>query len=253
MSQKKKADVTTNAATKSEPKAKPEDAWPDPKKRLDAAPDPLFSPFRSFLICIALVTLPLALAWDLRYGAPEALIATYQPVVFEFAGEWLGELLIRTASDPVRLALVIWLAATFLYGLMQWVISFWDQRLAGRPDAGFAGLGRLCRWLGGRRMLGEVVLYLDAVAHYGGVRMLSPLRFGFSAFPMVGFLGTIVGLSGAIARLPDAVADKELLGPVLDELFVAFDTTFLGLLGAIICLVFVRSSESQIDEMSRKL
>lgn len=242
-------------AAKNDPKKEPilDDVTPPEESRADSTPGLIYSPLQGFLICLGLVMLPLALAWDLRYGPPEALIATYQPVIAAYAGDWLSELLIRTASDPARLALVIWLMATLLYGVVQSVVSTGDQRIATQSEGEFGGFGRAFRWISGRRSLDGVPRYLIATTHYGGDRMLSPLRFGFAAFPMVGFLGTIVGLSGAIARLPDAVADKELLGPVLDELFVAFDTTFLGLLGAIICLVFIRIGEDQVDETARKL
>jgi hypothetical protein len=66
-------------------------------------------------------------------------------------------------------------------------------------------------------------------------------QFTFEAqtlFTSLGFLGTIVGISLAVAGLADAMKVKDPAG-LIDGLSVAFDTTFLGL-GAAITLIVLR-------------
>ena len=77
------------------------------------------------------------------------------------------------------------------------------------------------------------------------------LRLGLTAYPMLGFLGTVVGLSGAIESLPNAIGNPDALRPVLTELHVAFDTTLIGLVGALICLVGARVLDGAWDRLSR--
>ncbi|MBB95900.1 MAG: hypothetical protein CML68_15065 [Rhodobacteraceae bacterium] len=65
---------------------------------------------------------------------------------------------------------------------------------------------------------------------------------GFAAwaqtlFTSLGFLGTIIGISGAVAGLGPAMAAGE-PDALIAGLSTAFDTTFLGLTAAILLLVF---------------
>ena len=56
-------------------------------------------------------------------------------------------------------------------------------------------------------------------------------------FTSLGFLGTIIGISRAVAGLAPAMAAGE-PGDLIAGLSTAFDTTFLGLTAAILLLVF---------------
>ncbi|CAM9998475.1 unnamed protein product [Chrysoparadoxa australica] len=69
---------------------------------------------------------------------------------------------------------------------------------------------------------------------------------------MLGFLGTVVGLSGAIESLPGAIGNPDALQPVLSELHVAFDTTLLGLIGALICLIGAKAIDQAWERLSRR-
>ncbi|MEM8729470.1 MAG: MotA/TolQ/ExbB proton channel family protein [Pseudomonadota bacterium] len=69
----------------------------------------------------------------------------------------------------------------------------------------------------------------------------APAYDGFAAwaqtlFTSLGFLGTIIGISRAVAGLAPAMAAGE-PGDLISGLSTAFDTTFLGLTAAILLLV----------------
>ena len=69
--------------------------------------------------------------------------------------------------------------------------------------------------------------------------------WGQSLFTSLGFLGTIVGVSLAVAGLEDAVVNQS-PGTLIGGLSTAFDTTFLGLTGAIQLLIFRKISSLQV-------
>lgn len=58
-------------------------------------------------------------------------------------------------------------------------------------------------------------------------------------FTSVGFMGTIIGVSLAVAGLQDAMVEGD-PGALIGGLSTAFDTTFLGLLGAVLLMVLRR-------------
>jgi len=65
---------------------------------------------------------------------------------------------------------------------------------------------------------------------------LSPLTYAIFALPLLGFIGTVIGISGAIGDLGtmfEAADRSEALARVLGELRFAFDTTFAGLAGVL--------------------
>jgi len=61
--------------------------------------------------------------------------------------------------------------------------------------------------------------------------LLYPLRYGQTLFSAVGFIGTILGISGVVRDLPKVIEDQSVDG-LMAGFYVAFDTTFLGLLVA---------------------
>lgn len=64
-----------------------------------------------------------------------------------------------------------------------------------------------------------------------GARM-APVSYAIWALPLLGFVGTVVGISGAIGGLGAVFADADrdqALKEVLEALRYAFDTTFVGL------------------------
>lgn len=96
---------------------------------------------------------------------------------------------------------------------------------------------------------------LDQRAHAAWIR-LEPLRYGVWAMPVLGFIGTVTGISGAVQGLeallgaggPAASAgmDPELapIGGVTGQLYFAFDTTLVGL----ICMLILALGLSWLSE-----
>jgi hypothetical protein len=84
-------------------------------------------------------------------------------------------------------------------------------------------------------------------AHFdtGRETLLAPIKIGFWLFPSLGFLGTVIGISKAIQKLPEALPSPsggpprrpESLNDVFSGLHFAFDTTFLGLVAAITIVI----------------
>ncbi|MGR3804779.1 MotA/TolQ/ExbB proton channel family protein [Marinibacterium profundimaris] len=80
---------------------------------------------------------------------------------------------------------------------------------------------------------------LFTALRYGGAAAPAYERFATWAqtlFTSLGFLGTIIGISRAVAGLAPAMAAGE-PGDLIAGLSTAFDTTFLGLTAAILLLV----------------
>lgn len=74
-------------------------------------------------------------------------------------------------------------------------------------------------------------LFTERWDHLSAVRM-APLSYAIWALPLLGFIGTVIGISDAIGDLGSVFADgdrQEALGSVLGALQFAFDTTFVGL------------------------
>lgn len=249
---------------------------------------PPIRPWRSLLICAALVALALALlrdlgitdqqslveAWaDLRHYAEQTIsAAATEPPEVTSAADVLPPpeagtspvaasggttFLARIIGDPVRLVFAAACCATLLFILVQLVSLAIDTRLVGKRSnrAGLlTPLAHVVRAFAARRLrLGQPEQRrMDALllATEGDI-VADPLRLGLTAYPMLGFLGTVVGLSGAIETLPNAIGNPDALRPVLTELHVAFDTTLLGLIGALICLVGARMLDGAWDRLAR--
>ncbi|MEW7009989.1 MotA/TolQ/ExbB proton channel family protein [Lentilitoribacter sp. EG35] len=102
------------------------------------------------------------------------------------------------------------------------------------------------------------------VSYYGD-EGLSELNYNASAsklpistvlwlFPMLGFLGTVYGLSGAVADLSTISnttggLTAEKIAPVFRNLDVAFDTTIQGIISAIIVSVFAISLDMNLTRI----
>ena len=64
------------------------------------------------------------------------------------------------------------------------------------------------------------------------LRRAAPLGYAIWVLPLLGFIGTVIGISAAIGGLGDVFAEEDrdsALQKVLDALRFAFDTTFAGL------------------------
>lgn len=90
--------------------------------------------------------------------------------------------------------------------------------------------------------LAWVLLRREAPASYIGFS-----NWAQTLFTSLGFLGTIVGVSLAVGGLDAAMQDGEPTG-LICGLSTAFDTTFLGLVGAIALLVARRVVQSMTGD-----
>lgn len=152
----------------------------------------------------------------------------------------------RLLTDPLRVTLVVLIALALLYALLQAIGIFMDNRV-------WMSGHNIIRPLTGRpARVDEPQIYRQAMFDWGSWTLLSPLRTGLALFPMLGFIGTVFGLSAAIRDLPAAIEDSARLGMVLDSLYIAFDTTLLGLFGAVLCLMATRLLEDSIETLERR-
>ena len=68
---------------------------------------------------------------------------------------------------------------------------------------------------------------------------MGPLRLAQWAFPVVGFIGTVIGVSGAVRTLPQVMKDENKLNELLSSLHTAFDTTFAGLAASVLVMLML--------------
>jgi MotA/TolQ/ExbB proton channel family len=143
-----------------------------------------------------------------------------------------------------------------LYALLQLYAAskdyqWFSNRLDARPNdrgkitvlkrflLGFTGRP-MSFYTGGEK--GNARKRLAAHLDYGKDALATPLKFFLWAFPMLGFLGTAIGLSDAIRHLPAAMASQkpEDLGQVLGDLAFKFDTTIIGIVSAIFVMILIQ-------------
>lgn len=221
-----------------------------------------------------------------RYVAPPliislslsgAAVASFLALAFPLGGE-LGAI-----SQPIverflgngfsRTILILFLAAT-VYGLLQIIgIAIDRSRLQSMGQAGCPRRGT--SWLAllagrpveavrtgaiPRDMHDFADRYCSQRQHYVELGML-PLRFATWALPLLGFIGTVVGVASSIGGLEVVIATgpggqpTEGLMTVLGGLQFAFDTTLLGLLAVIpvmVLQIFLGGRESVVTEEARR-
>jgi MotA/TolQ/ExbB proton channel family len=92
---------------------------------------------------------------------------------------------------------------------------------------------------------------LAAHLQYGQMPLSMPMRLFLWAFPMLGFLGTAIGLSNAIRLLPDAMGKGggTALEPVLRQLAFKFDTTILGIVSALLMMLLIQFYERSWENL----
>ena len=220
-----------------------EEKEPEPTK---SEPNSDFRPWRVALVIFLGLIAALTALLELELISADGASIWLEDSRDAFGG-WITEFAQRLVVDPMKIGLAMLFGAAAIYAALQALGLAADARASGSPVRDF--LSRAS----GRRQIGDRAAYRRQAAEWGAHQLLAPLRLGLTAFPMLGFLGTVIGLSGAIQELPAAVSDKGKLGGVLDNLHVAFDTTLIGLLGAIFCLIALRLLESAIETQRRNL
>jgi hypothetical protein len=164
--------------------------------------------------------------------------------------DWLSVLLNRVLDSNYCLFILAIFAVLFFYGLLQ-ILGVSIDRMALIPKNESWLLSRGLKIFGsgslmaGRPPMGTVPSTSQQTPNtYQEQRDISydifmaPLSFGIWLMPLLGFIGTIIGISGAIAELPKIRNQEDNLSSVLGNLYIAFDTTFLGLICAI-CLAVI--------------
>ena len=177
----------------------------------------------------------------------------------------------RLYTSLLQHGMLVMLIGTLFYALFQALAlakddAWLDGRVAGNSATGTiarliaACAGRPAAFWGdlaatsGRQRLSAFAEHL----RFGGAAGMMPLRFALWAFPMFGFLGTVIGLSAAIGELSIIVSQSggvsaETLEPVLVNLNVAFDTTIQGILSAVIVILFVAAFDRGWERLDHRL
>jgi len=143
----------------------------------------------------------------------------------------------RSLTNAYGLMMITAGLGCLLYAAAQWVALERESGFDAPPatDATHAMLPARTSFLHlitGRPFIEPTLLAAEKTHLDTGVDMLLyPLRYGQTLFPAVGFIGTILGISGAVRDLPKVIEDQSLDG-LMAGLYVAFDTTFLGLVVA---------------------
>lgn len=128
---------------------------------------------------------------------------------------------------------VILIGIVGLWALFFGLLQFWALKSVGH--------GVMARLAGHSGRTHDVVVARDAQLsaglfterwdHLAAVRM-APLSYAIWVLPLLGFIGTVIGISGAIGDLGAVFTNSDrdtALASVLAALQFAFDTTFAGL------------------------
>lgn len=174
--------------------------------------------------------------------------------------DWLGKVVDRLGTSLFEQMQVVLFLIALGYGLGQIVAAWMDRAVMLNPtrpllrrptSARLASLilARPLSFLNGTTTPQERKLHFAQ----GREIVFSPLKLGLWLFPVLGFLGTIIGISAAIERLPDAMKERGgQLTAVVSQLHFAFDTTFLGLIAAIV-LMFTTAATASVWERNHAL
>ena len=222
------------------------------------------------------VTPPLVLSCVVSIAAMASFLDLAVPLEGAL-GEALNPLFDRFLGNAFSTAIVVVFLSAAVYAALQVLGVAIDRNRLGFLDApsrgaSSSGLASLLALLSGR------VARLDASAGNRGAttdddpytmgeryglqrrryveRGLAPLRYVVWVLPLLGFIGTVVGISDSIAGLGSVIASDgggqatEGLMTVLDGLRFAFDTTLLGLATVIPVMAFLTILERIEDSLT---
>lgn len=173
----------------------------------------------------ARLVMPLVLSGLLAVGAI-AVCGWVVPVPDENTVLNMGQ---RLFGNPFVVLIGIVGLWAFFFGLLQlWAFQSSGPGFMSRI-AGHAGPSP--RIIVAQDAAVEAGLFTERWDHLASIRM-APLSYAIWALPLLGFIGTVIGISDAIGGLGSVFADSnrdEALASVLAALQFAFDTTFAGL------------------------
>lgn len=166
---------------------------------------------------------------NLQPGLLAGGLAVIAWAAMQQAGAGFEGILGRVMSDPFSraiLSLAVWACA---FGMFQ--ICAWRSDRAVMQSS-------VARWLLARDQV--MVVRQEEVAEMWQsltLRRSAALSYAVWILPTLGFLGTVLGISGAIGEMSGIFSDNAdrgaALAQVLGNLEFAFDTTFAGLVGAV--------------------
>ena len=250
----------------------PDPVVPDPD---DAATAPL----AAFALALTrrFVTPPLVLSCVVSIAAMASFLDLAVPFEGEL-GEAMNPLFDRFLGNAFSTAIVVVFLSAVVYAALQALGVAIDRNRLGMldapsRDASSSGLATLLALLSGRSARPEACTDTRRAAiddddpfsvgeRYGLQRRryvdrgLAPLRYVVWVLPLLGFIGTVVGISDSIAGLGSVIASDgggqatEGLMTVLDGLRFAFDTTLLGLASVIPVMAFLTILERLEDALT---
>lgn len=168
----------------------------------------------------------------------------------------VGAFFVRLLNQPFQVGMAILFVGTILYALWQYLAVGLDCRNVASRQASQVSFGnsvvRITAAAAGRpgSFWAKRFEEEEARAHskYGAGASTMPLRLALWMFPMLGFLGTVIGLSAAINRLSGIMgrhgeAGDQEMQRVLGELHLAFDTTIQGIVCAMAVIFLLAGLE----------
>lgn len=178
-----------------------------------------------------------------RAGDAAGALGKMAGLATEGAGQGiLTGIWVRSLADPYCQMMMVTGLAVLFYLAAQGValqretsaivngVGGWSAGSAPRPP--LSGAAALLARVSGRPAVSAFELATSPTHIDVGIDLLlHPLRYSQTLFPAVGFIGTVVGISGAVQALPDVLRNQA-VDDLLASLHVAFDTTFLGLVVA---------------------
>lgn len=172
------------------------------------------------------------------------------------SNSWFNGFMNRLSTDTFKLAMVWSFMAFFLQGIFH-IVSLWVDRyfLLTKSTVNKNILLFSLAAVSGRHLDFYTHEISDNHVYSGLPRLLYPLKQVIPLFPAVGFIGTVIGVSIAISVLPNVIGSSN-LSPLMEALYVAFDTTFIGLFALVSLTIILLIIESirldLIEELKEK-
>ncbi len=178
---------------------------------------------------------------------------------------FMPESLIRYLTNPLCLIILFVFIVLLVYAAFQFIGGIVDKRCLLDNNVHSKHLEQMASFVAGRLVPEKCndikQLYLkDVIAkhEFQAHKSLTPLQFGIWVLPLLGFIGTVVGISEAIAGLHPLVGASgdtglvlgQSIGRVLAGLETAFDTTLLGLLCVIPIMMITMALKLQYRQIN---